>query len=711
MVDDALIALKESTEFAIVAYQYEQDPVNDQSTIELVQGGFRTITGNIGQQNKEAYEARISNFATIGIRGTDYEAVITPQGEVLTGVYDGGTTISNTAGTLDLGIGADFDFARVVSANSPPEGLLLQPPGLGDVSADLTQETEDSNEDEEQTENSADQNGDTDDSDGGTNQPGNTDNAQNPANTQAADNSVLAAAANNREDSSDDSNLSFESPSPELIASTSPETSTSTTLAETEREETRSALSINPVEDDSPNSISCSTDSLLCLQLNDGQVLGLRSDDVDEPEDDLAPEDSGDNAANGSDSGTGTDTGTGSDSDSDSDSTVVDGDSGDNGNSGTSGSGNGNNGNGNGNSGDNGNSGTSGSGNGNNGNGNGNSGDNGNSGTSGSGSSNSGDSGNSGTSGSGNGNNGNGNGNSGDNGNSGTSGSGNGNSGNSGNNGSGNNSSDEEDETSTVDNEDGSSTSTSSDGDQTTTTTSRNGQTVTVVTDEDGNVTGSTTVSPNGSSAVVTLNADGTTTTTTTKSNGQVTVTTTSSLSLPEPSTDAHNIAWGKWNNSIDNNWVVVQQLDDELVQISTSNYFAEANPTPVANLKGSHNYTTGIASSFIGSGNVGDINSLIAAMDVNFDNGSINNGSLEILSGGQSWSVDFDGLINQGSVNLNMIDGLLIDSSGLISNSIGGDLGGVFSGNKAETFVGGFDLIDEINTLNHVDGLFTIER
>ena len=649
MVDDALIALKESTEFAIVAYQYEQDPVNDQSTIELVQGGFRTITGNIGQQNKEAYEARISNFATIGIRGTDYEAVITPQGEVLTGVYDGGTTISNTAGTLDLGIGADFDFARVVSANSPPEGLLLQPPGLGDVSADLTQETEDSNEDEEQTENSADQNGDTDDSDGGTNQPGNTDNAQNPANTQAADNSVLAAAANNREDSSDDSNLSFESPSPELIASTSPETSTSTTLAETEREETRSALSINPVEDDSPNSISCSTDSLLCLQLNDGQVLGLRSDDVDEPEDDLAPEDSGDNAANGSDSGTGTDTGTGSDSDSDSDSTVVDGDSGDNGNSGTSGSGNGNNGNGNGNSGDNGNSGTSGSGN--------------------------------------------------------------GNSGNSGNNGSGNNSSDEEDETSTVDNEDGSSTSTSSDGDQTTTTTSRNGQTVTVVTDEDGNVTGSTTVSPNGSSAVVTLNADGTTTTTTTKSNGQVTVTTTSSLSLPEPSTDAHNIAWGKWNNSIDNNWVVVQQLDDELVQISTSNYFAEANPTPVANLKGSHNYTTGIASSFIGSGNVGDINSLIAAMDVNFDNGSINNGSLEILSGGQSWSVDFDGLINQGSVNLNMIDGLLIDSSGLISNSIGGDLGGVFSGNKAETFVGGFDLIDEINTLNHVDGLFTIER
>ena len=62
MVDDALIALKESTEFAIVAYTYEQDISSDESAIELIQGGFRTITGNIGQQNKDAYEARIGEF-------------------------------------------------------------------------------------------------------------------------------------------------------------------------------------------------------------------------------------------------------------------------------------------------------------------------------------------------------------------------------------------------------------------------------------------------------------------------------------------------------------------------------------------------------------------------------------------------------------------------------------------------------------------------
>ncbi|MDA1372613.1 MAG: FecR domain-containing protein, partial [Proteobacteria bacterium] len=133
MVDGAVIALKESTEFAIVAYQYEENPSTDVSSIELVQGGFRTITGAIGQQNRENYEAGIAEFATIGIRGTDYEVVITPAGEVITGVYDGGTTIRNDAGTLDLGVGADFDFARVPNPQTPPQGLLLQPPQLGSV--------------------------------------------------------------------------------------------------------------------------------------------------------------------------------------------------------------------------------------------------------------------------------------------------------------------------------------------------------------------------------------------------------------------------------------------------------------------------------------------------------------------------------------------------------------------------------------------------
>ena len=51
------------------------------------------------------------------------------------------------------------------------------------------------------------------------------------------------------------------------------------------------------------------------------------------------------------------------------------------------------------------------------------------------------------------------------------------------------------------------------------------------------------------------------------------------------------------------------------------------------------------------------------------------------------------------------------MDPGGLISNDIGASLDGVFTGNNAEAFVGGFDLVDEVNALNHVNGLYTIEK
>ncbi|MCH8264797.1 MAG: FecR domain-containing protein, partial [Proteobacteria bacterium] len=133
MVDDARISLKADTEFTIVAYQYDENIVTDVVSLSLIQGGFRTITGVIGDQNKEAYEATISNFATIGIRGTDYEVVITPAGEIFTGVYDGGTTIANAAGELDLGVGGNFDFATVPNPQTPPQGLTAQPAELGTI--------------------------------------------------------------------------------------------------------------------------------------------------------------------------------------------------------------------------------------------------------------------------------------------------------------------------------------------------------------------------------------------------------------------------------------------------------------------------------------------------------------------------------------------------------------------------------------------------
>ena len=183
-------------------------------------------------------------------------------------------------------------------------------------------------------------------------------------------------------------------------------------------------------------------------------------------------------------------------------------------------------------------------------------------------------------------------------------------------------------------------------------------------------------------------------------------------VSLPDSTVDAQNITWGSWNNPIEENWVVVTAETNGEVELQTSNYLATINPTPVANLQGTGSYGSTAASSFIGSGSAGDVTQVVAGLEVDFNTGIISNGNLQIAVGGaQAWEIDFAGSINSGMVDLNSIGGTLSDPGGLISNSIDANLGGVFTGTGAEAFVGGFDLIDQMNQFNQVDGLYTIER
>ena len=80
-------------------------------------------------------------------------------------------------------------------------------------------------------------------------------------------------------------------------------------------------------------------------------------------------------------------------------------------------------------------------------------------------------------------------------------------------------------------------------------------------------------------------------------------------------------------------------------------------------------------------------------------------------VASSQTWEIDFAGSINNGLVDLNSLGGTLSYSGGLISSSIEANLGGVFTGIGADAFVGGFDLIDDMNQLNQVDGIYIIKR
>ena len=122
-IDGAVISLRPHSELRIEDYRYSKDKKKaDSSVLTLLKGGFRTITGAVGKEN---YKVQ-SSLATIGIRGTHYEAVIAETG-FFVGVWKGGVTVKNQAGQIDLGMGADFNYARIQTAKTNPVGLLSAP--------------------------------------------------------------------------------------------------------------------------------------------------------------------------------------------------------------------------------------------------------------------------------------------------------------------------------------------------------------------------------------------------------------------------------------------------------------------------------------------------------------------------------------------------------------------------------------------------------
>ncbi|MEH6447581.1 MAG: FecR family protein [Oleispira sp.] len=124
-IDNALLALKAESELNIKAYVYsEVDDKDNQVLMELVAGGFRTLTGKIGKGNKEAYKVN-TPVASIGIRGTLYDVQISFD-KIIAGVWKGGISLDTAQGQFDLGLNSNFDFGEI-SAGGVFTGLLTPP--------------------------------------------------------------------------------------------------------------------------------------------------------------------------------------------------------------------------------------------------------------------------------------------------------------------------------------------------------------------------------------------------------------------------------------------------------------------------------------------------------------------------------------------------------------------------------------------------------
>jgi hypothetical protein len=158
-VDKALMTIKANSEMNIAEYQLAKpdENIKEKALMKLVKGGFRTISGQIGKGDKSAYRVD-TPAASIGIRGTNYEVHQEASGDFVMAVYSGGISVENAAGSIQLGMNGDYNFTRV-SKNKSPKGLLLAPETLTENSAtDEAQpeesESEESDEEGSETESS-----------------------------------------------------------------------------------------------------------------------------------------------------------------------------------------------------------------------------------------------------------------------------------------------------------------------------------------------------------------------------------------------------------------------------------------------------------------------------------------------------------------------------------------------------------------------------
>ncbi|MDH5218918.1 MAG: FecR family protein, partial [Gammaproteobacteria bacterium] len=110
--DNGFVSIRPNSEFRIDEFAYSNSKGTDKNHFELVKGGFRAITGQIGRVNKAAFKVK-TPVGTLGIRGTDFTAMFCrgdcgagvrqesgAEDGLYVGVVSGGVEVVNKAGSL-----------------------------------------------------------------------------------------------------------------------------------------------------------------------------------------------------------------------------------------------------------------------------------------------------------------------------------------------------------------------------------------------------------------------------------------------------------------------------------------------------------------------------------------------------------------------------------------------------------------------------------
>ena len=128
--DGGQITLRPNTQVKVESYAYnEAEPQKDSFAMALLKGGLRAVTGLVGKRgNRDAYRFQTAT-ATVGIRGTDFVAIVIPAGGA-SGPAPG-TYVTVTEGAVGIIAGGAELLVGAGQTGFGPGGLparLIPPP-------------------------------------------------------------------------------------------------------------------------------------------------------------------------------------------------------------------------------------------------------------------------------------------------------------------------------------------------------------------------------------------------------------------------------------------------------------------------------------------------------------------------------------------------------------------------------------------------------
>lgn len=124
--DNTLMTFKPKTKFSIDNYSFDAQKKKGsvgKYVMNLIEGGFRTITGLIAKRDPQSYQVN-TPVATIGVRGTDYAAYV-HGGELFIGYYKGKPCV--TSAGKEMCLDKNHPYANVPKFGEPPRFLSKQP--------------------------------------------------------------------------------------------------------------------------------------------------------------------------------------------------------------------------------------------------------------------------------------------------------------------------------------------------------------------------------------------------------------------------------------------------------------------------------------------------------------------------------------------------------------------------------------------------------